>query len=250
MLSGVSVDYYIKLERGTIGEVSASVLDAISRALQLTAAERDHLYLLTGTDPTLRTKVVRTSGSVRPAVQWMLDAITHMPAFVHTSTGILLAANALGRAAFSPLYHSRFTSPVAPSTPRFLFLDSNARDFFPEWDESAADTVANLRAKMAATPADAELRELIDDLNRESTEFRELWSAHDVRYHRTGFKEIIHPVVGALHLAYEEMPLPNDPGQNLVVYNAEPESATAQAFAILASWTATERSPRSAKPAE
>src|SRR5215208_4839151 len=34
-LAGVSVEYYSKLERGAIGGVSASVLDAIARALQL-----------------------------------------------------------------------------------------------------------------------------------------------------------------------------------------------------------------------
>ena len=39
-LAGVSVEYYSKLERGAIGGVSASALDAIARALQLDDAER------------------------------------------------------------------------------------------------------------------------------------------------------------------------------------------------------------------
>ena len=47
MLAGVSVDYYTKLERGAVGQVSESVLDAVARALQLTAAERNHLFDLT-----------------------------------------------------------------------------------------------------------------------------------------------------------------------------------------------------------
>src|SRR5690242_14595340 len=44
LLAGVSVDYYNKLERGNLSGVSESVLDALSRALQLTEVERDHLY--------------------------------------------------------------------------------------------------------------------------------------------------------------------------------------------------------------
>ena len=45
-LAGTSVEYYAKLERGSLGGVSASVLDAIARALQLDEAERTHLFNL------------------------------------------------------------------------------------------------------------------------------------------------------------------------------------------------------------
>ncbi|MGB7979803.1 MAG: helix-turn-helix transcriptional regulator [Candidatus Nanopelagicales bacterium] len=42
-LAGVSIEYYSKLERGALAGVSAQVLDAISRALELDDAERAHL---------------------------------------------------------------------------------------------------------------------------------------------------------------------------------------------------------------
>ncbi|MFE5309533.1 hypothetical protein [Isoptericola sp. NPDC056605] len=168
----------------------------------------------------------------------MLDAITDAPAFVHTSTGDLLAANALGRAVFSPLYDSDVTSRAAPSTPRFLFLDPAARDSFTEWEDSAADTVAHLRATDGEHPDDPVLQALIHDLRRDNEVFRGLWSSHDVRYHHVGFKAIHHPVVGDLALTYEQMPLPADPGQSLVVYGAEPGSRTADAFRLIASWSA------------
>src|ERR1700686_4207252 len=42
-LAGGSVGYYNRLERGTLGGVSDSVLDAIARALQLDEAEHAHL---------------------------------------------------------------------------------------------------------------------------------------------------------------------------------------------------------------
>ena len=45
-LAGVSIEYYSKLERGSLAGVSASVLDAIARALQLDDAERAHLFHL------------------------------------------------------------------------------------------------------------------------------------------------------------------------------------------------------------
>jgi transcriptional regulator with XRE-family HTH domain len=44
MLAGVSVDYYIRMERGNARGVSDSVLDNLARALHLDEAERAHLY--------------------------------------------------------------------------------------------------------------------------------------------------------------------------------------------------------------
>jgi MmyB-like transcription regulator ligand binding domain len=77
-------------------------------------------------------------------------------------------------------------------------------------------------------------------LNRESAEFTNLWNSHDVRYHFTGSKSIHHPVVGDLHLTFEAMDLPADPGQTLLVYGAEPGSPSADALRLLASWSAVD----------
>jgi hypothetical protein len=61
-----------------------------------------------------------------------------------------------------------------------------------------------------------------------------------VRFHRSGFKEIHHPIVGDLQLSFEVMDLPADPGLSLIVYSAEPGSATEDALNLLASWTVTD----------
>src|SRR4051812_49906127 len=45
-LAEVSIEYYSKVERGALAGVSASVLDAIARALRLDDAERSHLFHL------------------------------------------------------------------------------------------------------------------------------------------------------------------------------------------------------------
>ena len=44
MLAGVSVDYYVRMERGGLAGASESVLDALATALRLDEAERDHLF--------------------------------------------------------------------------------------------------------------------------------------------------------------------------------------------------------------
>ena len=49
LLAGISVEYYVRLERGNARGVSESVLEAISRALQLDEAEHAHLLDLART---------------------------------------------------------------------------------------------------------------------------------------------------------------------------------------------------------
>lgn len=237
MLAGVSVDYYTKLERGAVGVVSESVLDAVSRALQLTPTERDHLFHLTGTTASIRTIGRRTMSLVRPSVQRILDGLSDSPAFVATTTRDLIASNTLARAVYSPLFEDAPNG--APNTARFMFLSPAAREFYIDWHDTAANLVANIRRELGFDPLNRELQELIDDLNRESPDFRRLWKSHDVRTHETGLKAIRHPVVGDLILSFEAMELPADTGQLLVVYGSEPGSETADRLRLLASWIAT-----------
>jgi MmyB-like transcription regulator ligand binding domain len=60
-----------------------------------------------------------------------------------------------------------------------------------------------------------------------------------VRIHRTGAKNLHHPVVGDLSLTYEMLNLSADSGLVIVAYTAEPGSKSAEALDLLASWTAT-----------
>ena len=243
-LAQMSVEYYAKLERGTLAGVSASVLDALARALQLDDAERAHLLRLAheadGSNRILRRprdKASSKAWTVRPGLQWTLDAITTSPAIVGNDRLDFLAANHLGRA----MYADMFLDPtVEPNFARYTFLDSAARRFYPNWDLAANMTVANLRTAAGKDPHDKRLHKLVGELSTRSDEFRRRWHAHDVRTHGTGVKHFHHHVVGDLELAYESLDLRAEPGHTLTVYTAEPSSPTAHALALLASWAATE----------
>src|SRR5215213_4897618 len=94
-LAGVSVEYYSKLERGAVAGVSASVLDAIARALHFDDAERAHLFHLAhaadGTSAGMRPRRRRPSKrwTPRPGLQWVLDRFT-APAIVRNGRMDLL----------------------------------------------------------------------------------------------------------------------------------------------------------------
>ncbi|MDP9794094.1 transcriptional regulator with XRE-family HTH domain [Catenuloplanes nepalensis] len=240
-LAGMSVEYYAKLERGALAGVSAGVLDAIARALQLDEAERGHLLHLAqeanGSNALMRTPRRPKQWTVRPSLQWTLDGITS-PAIVVNSRSDLVAANLLGRAMHSDLLLDG-TRP--PNFARFTFLDSAARRFYPDWDLFADMTVANLRTAAGVDPHDKGLHDLVGELSTRSDDFRRRWGAHNVRIHGTGVKNFRHHVVGDLSLAYETMGLRAEQHLSMTIYAAEPGSPSAHALALLASWAATEQ---------
>lgn len=237
LLAGVSIDYYTRLERGNLSGVSESVLEALARALQLDEPEQAHLFDLAraaNASPRLRRRPLQHR--VRASVQQTLDAMAAVPAYVRNGRRDILAANRLGHA----LYSEAYLDPIRPvNTARFVFLSPRARAFFPDWQRAADDTVAILRSEAGRNPYDRDLSDLIGELSTRSEEFSTRWAAHNVRFHRTGLKNIHHPVVGDLHLAFEALDLPADPGLSLVVYSAEPFSSDAEKLSLLASWAAT-----------
>ncbi|KRE31123.1 helix-turn-helix transcriptional regulator [Agromyces sp. Soil535] len=240
MLAGMSVDYYTRLERGNLGGVSESVLESLATALQLDEAERAHLFDLARTANATRRPRARKPGqpSVRPTVQRILDAMEGVPAFVRNGRFDVLGANALGEALYSELYED----PARPvNHARFIFLDPRAPRFWDDWDRAARDTVSFLRSEAGRNPYDRGLTDLIGELSTRSELFRTLWASHDVRFHRTGVKTFHHPVVGRIEVAFEAFDLPADPGLTMVVYSAEPRSASEDALKLLASWAATRR---------
>lgn len=250
LLAGVSIDYYIRLERGNLGNVSESVLESLARALQLDEAEHAHLFdLARAAARSPRTRRAPRKQQIRPSVQFALDAITGAPAFVRNGRLDILGTNRLGRALYSGMY----SDPARPvNHARFIFLNPRSHDFYPGWNRAANDTVAILRTESGRDPYDRALSDLVGELSMRSEEFRTRWAAHNVRQHYTGLKHFHHPVVGDLHLLYDAMDLSADSGLSLLVYTAEPGSASEDALRLLASWAATleqEERPRDGRAA-
>lgn len=249
-LAGMSVEYYAKLERGALAGVSAGVLDAIARALQLDDAERAHLLRLAheadGSNAILRPRRRPKQWSIRPSLQWSLDTITTGPAIVGNNRMDLLAANHLGRA----MYHDVYAGPTSPPNfARFTFLDSSARRLYPDWELAADMTVANLRTAAGKDPHDKGLHDLVGELSTRSDEFRRRWGSHNVRTHGTGVKVFHHHIVGDLTLAYESMDLRAEPDLTMTIYSAQPGSPTEDALRLLASWAAAEAATTAPRPA-
>lgn len=249
LLAGMSAEYYKRLERGNAGGVSEAVLDGVSRALHLDEAEHAHLHELVraaneGTRPQRQRRTKKQQLSA--AMQQTIDAMSTVPVFIQNGRLDAIATNTLGRALFAPMFEDA-RSPV--NAARFLFLDERSHDFYRDWEGNTRQIVALLRSEAGRSPHDRNLSNLVGELSTRSELFRRLWGAHDVREHRDGLKRVHHPVVGDLDLTYQSMDLASDRGLLMLVFSAEPGSASHERLQLLSNWASTHPDPASAEAA-
>ena len=241
-LAGVSVDYYVRLERGRTRGVSRSVWESLARALRLDEVGKAHLFDLVAAETEQRLRQVALPPQwVSPGLMAVLGTLDQVPAVVLGRRLDWLASNDLFRA----LYVDFSTRPLLDrNMARFILLDPVAKALYADWAEVAQDVVAILRLYAGSHPGDAELAELVGDLALRSDLCRPEWNKHDVTRHATGSKRFIHPLVGALTLNYETLQPTEDPDLTLVVFHAAPGSPSADALQLLGAWSACDHSPR------
>ncbi|MGW8777072.1 helix-turn-helix transcriptional regulator [Streptomyces sp. NPDC055796] len=231
VLAGVNADYYTRLEQGRERHPSAQVLDALGRALRLDPDACAHLHQLAGTAPPVPLTPTAPD-HISPALRQLLDGYPGAPAFVINRALDILAANALARALYSPF-------EPADNLARMVFLDPAGRHFHARWGYTAQTVVAHLRQAAGLEPDSPRLRSLVRDLTEHSADFTRLWNAHAVRGKTSDAKDFLHPDVGPLTLTYQAFDVREAPGQQLVVYQAEPATPSAQALTLLGTLHAT-----------
>jgi transcriptional regulator with XRE-family HTH domain len=198
-LAGISVDYVVRLEQGRFATPSAQVVAALARALQLTDAERDHLY--------------RLARLVPPAEDEVSD---HIPRGVRRVLGRLGdAAVAVFAADWQLIWWNRgWASLIGDPSATPAALRNFARESFPvdgdgprlaQWPVTSltetsveAAIVADLRRATGRFPGDARLAALIEALTAGNERFAELWAAGAVGAHREDHKIVEHPAVGPI----------------------------------------------------
>ncbi len=231
-LAGMSIDYYVRLERGKETRPSPSVLDALARALRLDEAEHQHLR-------ELATRAARyapeppppPSRTVRPHLKLVLETLRPSPAYIISRSMDLLAWNSGGIA----LYAGLDDWPANQrNLARYIFLHPTARELFQDdWEYQVRGCVARLRAQAGIDPDAPDLTGLVGELLLKSPEFAKLWERYDVVGRKKAQKTFHHPQVGTLTLSGQSMHIEDTPGQRLGVYTAEPGTADHDAMLLL-----------------
>ncbi|CAL9591723.1 hypothetical protein SUDANB121_05270 [Nocardiopsis dassonvillei] len=227
-LAGLSVDYVVRLERGRATAPSTQVLASLARALRLTEAERDHLYLLADRVPPTSGQV---SQHVPPSVQRFLDRLDGSPLSVHDAAWNLIS--------FNPLWAALMGDP-SPwrgkerniAWRHFTHQPTRVTHTPEQQDRFETALVSDLRSSAVRYPEDTGLTELINGLRTTSDRFGDLWDSHSVGFHTTDSKTVHHPSLGSVTVDCDTLTVP---GNDLRIAVCSPPSgtATAEQFALL-----------------
>ena len=228
LLARISADYVTRLEQGRASNPSAQIVEALARALRLSADERAHLFRLAELAPPGPETV---PGHLTPSVRRLLDRLSGTPVGVHDASWTLLEAN--------PPYAALMGDPSELRGferngvwRAFLGPRGRVRHTEREHREFQAGIVADLRATVSRYPEDPRLRELVARLRERSARFAELWESGAVGRHETGRKVVDHPEAGPLTLDCDILAVSGS-DLRLIVYSAEPGTPDAERLAQL-----------------
>ncbi|MGY0387086.1 helix-turn-helix transcriptional regulator [Nocardioides sp. WG-D5] len=228
-LTGMSTDYYVRLEQQRGPQPSDQMLSALARALRLSIDERDHLYRLAGHNAPRRTF---DDGHVAPALLRVLDRLEDTPAMIMSALGETLVANRLAVSIFGD-------RPALTGWDRFeayrWFTDPSTRDVYPPelHDRHGHGLVATLRVAYGAMGERSRAGDLVRLLETRSEEFRELWERHEVTYRFEDHKTLLHPQVGRIDVDCQVLTT-QDMGQALLVLTPVPGSEAEEKIRLLA----------------
>lgn len=229
-LAGVGTTWYTWLEQGRDVRASLDVLEALSRALRLTPAERTHLVLLgRGEAP----PPCKSDERVHPTVRRLIENLGPNPAFVIGRRWDYLAWNSAACVILGDLDEV----PRAARNHLWMhFMDPVRREMFPDWGRSSRILTAKFRADSARHIGDPSFEELVDTLRNSSAEFCKLWRKHEVAHVGSGRKTIHHPVVGTMLFEHAVFHPQETPEQRMILYSPfQDEDTPAKLARLLAS---------------
>lgn len=219
--AGVSVEWYTRLEQGRGGLPSAPVLHNVADALLLTRIEREHMFLLAYGR---RSEVPSNPAvDIEPRFRAVLDGFPFSPAYVKTAAWDIVAWN---RAARLILTDYERLDPSDRNVLKILFLDSSSRELLREWEREARLAVSTFRLELTRWGSTDKVARLITDLRANSSDFADVWDAHDVGTLGDGVKHLDHPIAGDLAMWYSSYAIDDEPGLGLVLYTPDSETDT------------------------
>ena len=227
-LTGMSVDYYARLEQQRGPQPSEQMLTALARSLRLSVEERDYLFRVAGHGVPRRTPL---DAHVAPALLRVLDRLEDTPALIISGLGETLVQNRLAEAIFGV----PATTGLARSSAYRWFMMPETRDVYPPEDHErqAHSQVASLRAVQSAAGPGSVADDVLRVLLRESPEFVRLWELHEVARRFEDHKTLVHPELGRIDVDCQAL-FTEDQSQALLVLTPSPGSEAEEKIRLLA----------------
>ena len=227
-LAGIGLTWYVKLEQGQDIQVSAQVLESLSRTLQLTPDERTYLFVLAREQ--LPLPIQTSHPQMSTELQNVLDALLPSPAFVTNERLDIIGWNQTASQIFADY---AALSAWERNLVWLIFTDPAQRKIYGQWEEAAQRILGLFRACGGQHADEDWFIERRDRLMQASSQFRRWWELHDVGEEHLKRKELFHPGVGLLVVQPMALLVADDPNLTISLYTPLPEAETARKLAQL-----------------
>lgn len=227
-LTGMSTDYYARLEQGRGPQPSEQMLTALARTLRLSDDERDYLFRMAGHSAPDR---VDAAAHVPSALLRVLGRLDDSPALILSELGETLVANQMAVALFGD---SSARPGMARNDIYRWFTDADARELYPADDRARQGRalVATLRAAYGRAGSRSPAGTLVAALQRLSPEFTEIWAGNEVARRFEDHKTLLHPELGPIELDCQVL-FTEDQSQALLVLTAPPRTEAWEKLQLL-----------------
>jgi transcriptional regulator with XRE-family HTH domain len=209
-LSGISVDWYVRLEQGSESLPSKTTIEKLANALHFSAMERAHiLHLALG-----NTGRVFRRETVPPHLVTLIHGLS-TAAYVVGARRDLLCWN---KAATDLFRDFAKVSVERRNTLLQMFISPDVRSRYPAWEDEARSALEDFRLTYDFWSHSPPFNALVDELRTQSPEFADWWKSHHVHPKPSGTKVMLHPRYGRIKVLYSTFQSNDNPDLRVILY--------------------------------
>lgn len=223
-LAGVSNTWYTWLEQGRDIKVSASVLDCVATALQLTVDERKYLYALAlekGAGAILSEK--EETAQISPSLQKILQELKYCPTIISDRHCHIVGWNEAASQVFLNFTDIPFQQR---NMIRLLFVRKEFQRLAVNWEQFARGYLSIFRAYYGQYVEDDWYDRFIADMEELHPGFNHLWEQSQVSSAPDVLLEFRHAKAGKMLFHLTSLQVHGDADLRCSIYTPAPDSMT------------------------
>lgn len=225
-LAGMSVTWYTWFEQGREVQLSAPMLERLSRTLRLTPNEREFLFALAQHRPP--PLALRPDETIHGGTQHLMDSLS-IPALVIVEDWTVIGWN-------QPVTRAFRDYSQMPREDRNLFrilmLQPRYRTDSEKYRDMARRLIARFKWDYSRTSQPGVFEAIIDDMMEQSDMFRQYWPESEIMAHFQDTNIADMPGVGEIMFRHTSYAIEEAPGQRLLLF-APLDDISAQRLARL-----------------
>lgn len=222
-LAGVSTTWYTWLEQGRDIKVSASVLDSIAAALQLTADERKYLFSLALEANPVPHLFKEEQPEISPSLQKIVQELRCCPAVISDRRCNIVAWN---EAASHVFIDFERIPPEQRNMILLLFTRKEFRRLAVNWEHFASEFLAIFRAYYGQYVDDEWYDRFLDEMKGIHPDFQRLWEQSRVSSAPQVLLEFRHAKAGKMQFHLTSLQVQGSSDLRCSIYTPAPDTAT------------------------